>query len=192
VILVVGLGNPGARYADSRHNVGAMVADELARRVGVSAWRSSFQGHFAMVGLGGERVGLLKPATFMNLSGRSVRPAVAFYKLELAQVLVVHDELDLPFGTLRLKSGGGDAGHHGLRSVTQQLGCGDYARLRFGIGHPPEDFAGSAADFVLEAFASVERAELPERVGAAADAVTLVVCRGLAAAMNATNQRTKR
>jgi PTH1 family peptidyl-tRNA hydrolase len=192
VILIVGLGNPGARYADSRHNVGAMVVDELARRVGVSAWRSSFRGQFALVALGAERVGLLKPATFMNLSGRSVRPAVAFYRLELAQVLVIHDELDLPFGTLRLKRGGGDAGHHGLQSITQHLGCGDYARLRFGIGHPPEHFAGTGADFVLQAFSPAERAELPERIGAAADAVTLVAGRGLAEAMNTTNQRTKR
>ena len=191
MILVVGLGNPGSRYADTRHNIGFRVVDELARRARVDTWRSRFGGDFALTVLGSERLALLKPGTFMNVSGRSVRPASAFYKLDSESIVVVHDELDLPFGQLRLKLGGGDAGHNGLRSVTEELGSGDYVRLRFGIGHPPEDFRGSGADYVLQAFAPVELAELAARLGAAADAVELVVRRGLTAAMNSTNQRKK-
>jgi peptidyl-tRNA hydrolase, PTH1 family len=192
VILVVGLGNPGPRYTDTRHNVGARVLDELARRKGASGWRSSHRGKFQIVALAGARVGLLKPETFMNLSGESVQPALAFYKLGLGELLVVHDELDLPFGELRLKQGGGDAGHNGLKSITERLGTPEYARLRFGIGHPPDDFRGSGADFVLEAFPPGQRAELDARVAAAADAVESFVSRGLAAAMNTTNQKSKR
>ena len=189
MILVVGLGNPGSRYADTRHNIGFRVADELASRAKVESWRSRFSGDFALTAMGSERLALLKPGTFMNVSGRSVRPAASFYKLDLDRVVVVHDELDLPFGQIRLKLGGGDAGHNGLRSITSELGSSDYVRLRFGIGHPPEDFGGSGADYVLQAFAPAELAELGARVGAAADAVELVVRRGLTAAMNTTNQR---
>jgi PTH1 family peptidyl-tRNA hydrolase len=191
VILVAGLGNPGIHYADTRHNVGAMVVDELARRAGLAAWRSAYRGRFGLIALGGERVGLLSPETFMNLSGLSVRPAMAFYKLEPEQVLVVHDDVDLPFGELRLKLGGGDAGHKGLKSISQELGSSEFARLRFGIGRPPEDFGGDVSDFVLNTFAPAERASLPGRIGAAADAVERVVSRGMAAAMNTTNQRNK-
>ena len=187
--LVLGLGNPGSRYAETRHNIGATVVDELARRTKLGSWRAAYRGKFGLGKLGGERVALLKPETFMNLSGQSVRPAMAFYKLTLDQVLVVHDELDLPFAELRLKLGGGDAGHKGLKSITQMLGSGEYGRLRFGIGRPPEDFGGDAADFVLQAFAPAERAELSTQIGAAADAVELFVSRGMAAAMNTTNQR---
>jgi len=189
VILVVGLGNPGSRYADTRHNIGFRVVDELANRAKVESWRSRFSGDFVLTTLGSERLALLKPGTFMNVSGRSVRPASTFYKLEPESIVVVHDELDLPFGQIRLKVGGGDAGHNGLRSITSELGSCDYVRLRFGIGHPAEDFRGSGADYVLQAFALAELAELSARIGAAADAVELVVRRGLTAAMNTTNQR---
>jgi PTH1 family peptidyl-tRNA hydrolase len=191
VILVAGLGNPGSRYADTRHNVGAMVVDELAKRAGLLSWRSAYRGRFGFVVLGGERVGLLRPETFMNLSGQSVRPAMAFYRLQPDQLLVIHDDLDLPFGELRLKFGGGDAGHKGLRSINEELGSSDFGRLRFGIGRPPEDFGGDVSDFVLEAFTPAERAGLQGLIGTAADAVELVVSRGMAAAMNTTNQRNK-
>jgi PTH1 family peptidyl-tRNA hydrolase len=192
VILVVGLGNPGTRYLGTRHNVGAMVVDEVHRRAQLPAWRAAYRGKFALCAYRGRRMGLLKPDTFMNASGHSVRVAAAFYKLDPEQLLVVHDEMDLPFGELRLKQGGGDAGHNGLRSITEQLGAQDYGRLRFGIGRPPEDFAGDGADFVLQAFAPAERADLESRVGAAADAIDLVLSRGLAAAMNVINQRRPR
>jgi peptidyl-tRNA hydrolase, PTH1 family len=191
VILVAGLGNPGSRYEDSRHNLGFRVVDRLSRRAGEPAWRERFQGEFALIELSGERVGLLKPLTYMNVSGHSVQPACAFYKIEPRGVVVVHDELDLLFGELKLKSGGGDAGHRGVRSVIEQLGTPDFVRLRMGIGRRPAEFRGDGKDFVLEAFAAAERAAIEPMVERAADAVTLFVERGLQAAMNATNQRSK-
>lgn len=190
MILIVGLGNPGAEYAQTRHNVGFMVADRLGERCRAD-WRDKFQGSFCLVELAGERVALLKPKTYMNESGRSVGAALGFYKLDPAQVLVVHDDLDLPFGALRLKQGGGDAGHRGLRSIAAYLSSSDFVRLRIGIGRPPPDFRGDAADFVLRGFPPAERADLDDVVHRAADAVTQVLARGLAAAMNATNQRPK-
>jgi PTH1 family peptidyl-tRNA hydrolase len=189
VILVVGLGNPGARYANTRHNVGFVVLDELVGKSSRAAWRKKFSGDFAEAELSGERVLLLKPETFMNDSGRSVRAAAVFYKIEPRDVLVVHDELDLPFGVLRLKIGGGEAGHNGLRSVSEHLGTKDYTRLRFGVGKPPAGYWGDGADFVLEAFAPTEKAELGKLVEQASNAVGLVVGKGLDHAMNVTNRR---
>jgi len=190
VILVVGLGNPGPRYAQTRHNAGFMVVDALATAGGcVAAFRARFQGEYAECELGAERVGLLKPATFMNESGRSVRAASSFFKLEPASVLVVHDELDLSFGELRLKQGGGDGGHRGLRSISSELANPEYGRLRFGIGRPPPDFAGDVADFVLQAFPLEARSELGSALERASEAVKLVISDGFSRAMNRTNQR---
>jgi PTH1 family peptidyl-tRNA hydrolase len=189
--LVVGLGNPGARYQATRHNAGFMVVDELASRVGAS-FRAKFSGEVAEIDLASARALLLKPNTFMNRSGESVQAAAAFYKIPLDSVLVVHDELDVPFGQQRLKQGGGDAGHNGLKSVTSHLSNSGYLRLRFGIGRPPVEFGGTPADFVLEAFASAEKAVLPELLKSAADTVGLIVSRGFAAAMNQVNQRKPR
>ncbi len=191
MLLVVGLGNPGPRYAATRHNAGFMVVDELAGRGGQS-FRAKFSGELCEIKLAGKPVLLLKPQTFMNDSGRSVRAAATFYKVPLDATLVVHDELDLAFGELRLKQGGGDAGHRGLRSITAHLGSGDYLRLRFGIGRPPPEFGGSPADFVLEAFASAEKAELEKQIDSAARATELLAERGLAPAMNTVNQRKPR
>jgi len=191
LFLVVGLGNPGARYQATRHNAGFMVVDELASRTGAS-FRAKFSGELAEVELSSTRVLLLKPTTFMNRSGESVRAAASFYKIPPESVLVVHDELDLPFGQQRLKQGGGDAGHNGLKSVSLQLGSPCYLRLRFGIGRPPPEFGGTPADFVLEAFAPPEKAALPELLKGAADAVGLVVSRGFAAAANQVNRRVPR
>ncbi|HVJ14784.1 MAG TPA: aminoacyl-tRNA hydrolase [Polyangiaceae bacterium] len=191
MLLVVGLGNPGPRYAATRHNAGFMVVDELASRGGQS-FRPKFSGELCEVKLAGEPVLLLKPLTFMNESGRSVRAVASFYKIALSSTLVVHDELDVPFGELRLKQGGGDAGHRGLRSITAHLGSGDYLRLRFGVGRPPPEFRGTPADFVLEAFASAEKAELAKQIASAADATELLAGRGLAPAMNTVNQRKPR
>lgn len=191
MILVVGLGNPGAEYAATRHNVGFMIVDRLVLQA-QGQWRQKFSGRFAQIDLGGERVVALEPETYMNESGRSVQPAAAFFKVEPASVLVVHDELDLPFGELRVKQGGGDAGHRGLKSVTAHLGTPDYARLRVGIDRPPPEFRGSQADYVLQAFASAERAGLDGLIDRAVETVRLVVDRGIAAAMNLTNQRAKR
>lgn len=192
MILIVGLGNPGARYAEHRHNLGFKVVDRLALRAAGPVWREKFQGEFAQCELSQQRVALLKPMTYMNQSGLSVQPALAFFKLEPANMLVIHDELDLPFGEVRLKFGGGEAGHNGVRSVSAHLGTSDYARMRVGIGKPPADFQGSGADFVLQAFAASERADLEPLIDRAADAAVLLVERGLQVAMNATNQRKKR
>ncbi len=191
MILVVGLGNPGRRYEETRHNVGFMVAERVVGRA-AGLWREKFRGRFAQIELGSRRVAVLEPHTYMNESGGSVRPATTFFKVPPADVLVVHDELDLPFGQIRLKQGGGDAGHNGLKSITSHLGTPEYMRLRVGIGRPPAGFRGDTADYVLQAFASAERADLDEVVDRAADVVAEVVERGIAAAMNVTNQRAKR
>ena len=187
-LLVVGLGNPGKKYADTRHNVGFFVVDRLAARAG-AAFREKFSGRYAEGTLEGQRMGFLEPETYMNDSGRSVAAAATFFKVAPKDIVVVHDELDLPFATLRLKCGGGEAGHNGLKSVTAHLGTKDYVRLRFGVGKPPAGFRGSGADFVLQAFAPAERAELDSLVDQAADAVGLFVREGLEHAMNVTNRR---
>jgi peptidyl-tRNA hydrolase, PTH1 family len=188
-VIVVGLGNPGPKYATTRHNVGFMVVDLIGERSGGVQFRSKFHGELAEARLGASTATLLKPLTYMNNSGRSVQAALAFFKLPATELMVVHDELDLPFGDIRLKAGGGDAGHNGLKSITQHLGTSEYPRLRFGIGKPPPGFRGGGADFVLEGFGPAEKAELGQLVERAADAVELVAKHGLAAAMNTTNRR---
>ncbi|WP_299816693.1 aminoacyl-tRNA hydrolase [uncultured Jannaschia sp.] len=147
-----GLGNPGAKYANNRHNVGFMALDRIAEDQGV-VWRSKFQGEIAEVRFGSKKVWLLKPGTFMNLSGQSVGEAMRFHKLEPADVTVFHDELDLAPGKLRLKQGGGHAGHNGLRSIHQHIGA-DYARVRIGIGHPGHK--DRVSGYVLSDFAKAE------------------------------------
>ena len=180
--LVVGLGNPGPRYAGNRHNAGFMVLDELARRAG-----GSFKAHRGRVDLiethlAGQRAILSKPKTFMNLSGGPVASLRDFFKVPAEQIVVVYDELDLPYGTLRLKLGGGDNGHNGLKSITQSLGTRDYYRVRFGIGRPTG--RQDPADWVLSDFSPVERKELPFHVDRTADAVEALLSDGLAAAQN--------
>jgi PTH1 family peptidyl-tRNA hydrolase len=152
--LFVGLGNPGPKYAGNRHNIGFMAVDRIAADHGFSPWRKAFQGLVAEGRLGTEKVALLKPETFMNLSGQSVQAALAFWKLPFAEVTVFHDELDLAPGKLRLKQGGGHAGHNGLRSIHGHLGD-DYARVRLGIGHPGHKDAVAA--YVLHDFAKADR-----------------------------------
>lgn len=191
MILIVGLGNPGRRYQDTRHNIGFRVVDELARRMGC-VFRARFNGEYAQGDLGAERLGLLKPQTYMNESGHSVRAALSFFKLDVAELLVVHDEMDLGFGDVRLKRGGGEAGHNGLRSISGQMGNPNYARLRFGIGRPPAQFGGNAADYVLEAFGPSEQASLDQLLTGAADVVEQVVREGLDRAMNSANQKARR
>jgi PTH1 family peptidyl-tRNA hydrolase len=190
VILVAGLGNPGVRYAGNRHNIGFMVVDRLAGPG--SAWRSQFSGEFAQIELEGERVGLLKPMTYMNESGRSVAAAVRYFRVPTDALVVVHDELDLAFGDVRLKVGGGEAGHRGLRSVSQHVGTSDYGRVRVGIGRPSPEFAGSGADYVLQAFPLDDRVALDNVLDRAADAVILIARSGWQAAMNEVNRRTQR
>jgi len=193
VYLVVGLGNPGKKYEKNRHNVGFMVVERLARAHGLPDFKEKFSGTWTRgelaVGGGRHPVALLEPLTFMNLSGDSVQPAAAFLKVDLPQIIVVHDELDLPWNDVRLKVGGGHAGHNGLRSLIQRLGKPDFARVRVGVGRPPRGFKGDVADFVLHDFDASERAELPDVIDRACAAVEKVVASGIAAAMNAVNTK---
>jgi len=135
MLLLVGLGNPGARYAGNRHNIGFMAVDAIARRHGIGPWRRRFQGAAAEGPIGGTRALLLLPETYMNESGHAVAEAAHFYKIELADIVVFHDEIELPSGKVRVKAGGGNAGHNGLRSISAQIG-NDYRRVRIGVGHP--------------------------------------------------------
>lgn len=185
--LVVGPGNPGPTYAEHRHNVGQQVVDLLAERIG-SRFRAHSRGRADVVegrigGVPGVRAVLAKPRSYMNLSGGPVANLLSFYKIEPERLVVIHDELDLPFGTLRLKFGGGDNGHNGLKSIRRSIGTGDYFRVRVGIGRPPG--RRDPADFVLSPFHAAERAELPLIVDRAADAVECLVVEGLERAQNA-------
>jgi len=175
-LLVVGLGNPGREYARNRHNLGFMVVDELARRTGAS-FRSKFNGQFADARLGEARIGLLKPETYMNESGRAASAAAGFYKVDPDAILVVHDEGDLDLGRLQLRSGGGLAGHNGLRSMASQLGTQDFLRLRGGVGRPGRGDPRDLADYVLADFEPDDDAEaIVER---AAEAVEVLLREGL-------------
>jgi len=180
--LIAGLGNPGPEYAGNRHNAGFMVADLLAERTGARFKRDRSRAAVASGRLAGFPVTLAKPMTFMNLSGRPVAALRTFYKIPPERIVVVHDELDLPFGALRLKQGGGDNGHNGLRSVTAALGTRDYFRVRVGIGRPAGRM--DPADFVLHDFSAAERKLVPEVLERAADATEVLMRRGLAAAQN--------
>jgi peptidyl-tRNA hydrolase, PTH1 family len=188
-ILVVGLGNPGRKYEGNRHNVGFMTVDELRRVEGLPDWREKFSGVFTKGAALGADLVLLKPLTFMNLSGQSVQPAAAFLKVAPAEIVVVHDELDLPFGDVRIKQGGGHAGHNGLRSLIERLGTPDFVRVRIGIGRPPAGFRGEVADYVLSDFDAAERAELPGVLAKALDAARRVIKDGVQGAMNVVNQK---
>jgi peptidyl-tRNA hydrolase, PTH1 family len=187
--LVVGLGNPGPGYAGNRHNAGFLVADLLAGRMGgrFKAHRSRAQvveGRFGPPGAGQRRVVLAKPMSYMNLSGGPVAALLGFYKVPLEQLVVVHDELDLDYGALRLKYGGGDNGHNGLKSLSKSVGR-DYLRVRFGIGRPPGRM--DVADYVLKDFSAAERKELDYFVDRAADGVEALVLEGLERAQNTYN-----
>ena len=169
--LFVGLGNPGSRYAGNRHNIGFMAADEIARVHAAQPWRRRFQGQAADTVIGGEKVLLLKPETFMNDSGRSVAEALRFFKLTLADLVVFHDELDLAPAKVRVKVGGGNAGHNGLRSITALCG-NDYKRLRLGIGHP--GLKELVHGYVLSDFARSERPWVESVVRASAEYAALL------------------
>ena len=171
MLLFVGLGNPGAKYAGNRHNVGFMAVEAIAKRHGIAPWRRRFQGVACEGPLGGARVQLLLPGTFMNESGRAVAEATHFYKLALSDVVVFHDELDLPAAKMRVKAGGGIAGHNGLRSITEHIG-NDYRRVRIGIGHP--GVKELVHGYVLNDFAKSEHAWVEALTGAIADNAELL------------------
>ncbi|MFE5024629.1 aminoacyl-tRNA hydrolase [Streptomyces sp. NPDC056656] len=188
--LIVGLGNPGPEYAMNRHNVGFMVADLLAERIGGKFKRAGkaqaqvLEGRIGAPGPRGRRVILAKPMSFMNVSGGPVTGLRDFYKVPVGNIVAIHDELDIDYGTMRLKLGGGDNGHNGLKSITKSMGA-DYHRVRFGIGRPPGRM--QVADFVLKDFSSTERKELDYLVDRAADAVECLVTEGLERAQSAYN-----
>ena len=185
-LLVAGLGNPGQEYARTRHNVGHMVVDELARRHGAS-FRSKFSGDLTDMRLDGVRIALLKPQTYMNESGRSVGAAVRFYKLPPEQLLVVHDEVDLALGRLQARAGGGLAGHNGLRSLGQHLGTQEFLRLRVGVGRPERGDPRPVADWVLSPFD--DTVDVESLVARAADAVETIARDGVEDAQQHFNER---
>ena len=193
--LVVGLGNPGPRYAGNRHNVGAMVVAELAARASATLTSHKARASVASVRVGvraggapGPRAVVAVPSSYMNESGGPVKALMKFFSVDPDRLLVVHDELDIPAGDVRLKKGGGEGGHNGLRSVSSALGTRDYLRVRVGIGRPPGRM--DAADFVLRDFSTTERKELPFLVSEAADAAEAVVTLGLLAAQQKYHART--
>lgn len=192
--LIVGLGNPGSGYAGNRHNVGVMVIEELAGRCGATLRAHKAQALGASVRLpqpsgapGGPAAIIARPTTYMNVSGGPVKSLMNFFKVPLEQLIVVHDELDIDFGAVRLKKGGGEGGHNGLRSITSALGTKDYLRVRVGIGRPPGRM--DVADFVLKDFNSTEKKELPFLVDEAADATQALVDLGLTDAQNKVHAR---
>lgn len=180
--LIVGLGNPGPRYELTRHNVGQLVVDELAARRSESFKAHKANARVAETWLrpGGPKLVLAKPNTFMNVSGGPVAGLAKFYGIEPEHVVVIHDELDIPFDSIKLKTGGGHGGHNGVRDVAKALGSGEFARVRVGIGRPPG--RQDPADWVLDPFGKAERENLPILLGDAADAVEQLVGEGLLAA----------
>lgn len=189
--LVVGLGNPGSKYARNRHNIGFMVADELARRHGLPDWQDKHGGQLSSGRIGNDRVVLLKPMEFMNLSGFALVRAAQFYKVEPSEIIVVHDEIDLPFARIRLKSGGGHGGHNGLRSIVEQLGSTAFLRIRLGVGKPEKSDGspgdGRVSSHVLSDFAADQQGEVDALVATASDAVEAIMETGIREAMNKFN-----
>jgi PTH1 family peptidyl-tRNA hydrolase len=184
--LIVGLGNPGSEYQWTRHNAGFMVLDKLADVAGISTARKKFSGFYGEGNWQGERLLLLRPLTFMNLSGRSVAEALGFHKLSLNNLIVIHDDLDIPFGRVKLKEGGGHAGHNGLRSLLSELGSGDFTRVRIGIGRPSR---GDVVDYVLNRFAAEEFSRLPDILAGVIEALSLYCKEGRGKAMTLFNNR---
>ena len=181
MMLVVGLGNPGSEYAQTRHNIGFMAVDELVRRHSFSPWKTKFQGDMAEGTIAGEKVAVLKPQTFMNLSGQSVGMAARYLKVTLPHVLVIHDELDLPPGRVRVKTGGGAGGHNGLKSIDAHLGK-DYRRIRLGIGHPGDK--NMVSSYVLHPFAKTDQMWLTPLLDAVSDHFALLLAGNDAEFMN--------
>jgi peptidyl-tRNA hydrolase, PTH1 family len=190
--LLVGLGNPGPKYAQNRHNIGFMVIDEIASRSRSDGWRAKFGGELTSGDVAGAKAVLLKPQEYMNVSGHAVQRSAAFYQVEPKHIVVVHDEIDLPLGTLRVKVGGGHGGHNGLRSIIQELGSPDFVRVRVGVGRPgPAGKSSNVAGFVLDDFAKSERTEVEIVLKEAADAIEEVIKKGPLLAQNRYNGTSK-
>ena len=190
MVLVVGLGNPGPEYRDNRHNLGFMVVDALGARAGGSSPRAKFGAELSEVSLAGQRVVLCKPMEFMNVSGQAGARVAGFWKIPVADMVVVHDELDLPFGRIKLGTGGGHGGHNGVRSMLADLGDPGFVRVRVGVGRPAPG-RQDPADYLLSDFSRAEAKELPALIDTAADAVEAIVKSGVTAAMNKFNGKAK-
>lgn len=184
--LIAGLGNPGTRYAATRHNIGFMVAERLAQRHGITTKRKGYSGLYGVGRIATSEAAILLPQTFMNRSGSSVQGALAGLKASLEDLIVIHDEIDLAFGTLRVKRGGGHGGHNGLRSIGQSIGSPEYLRVRVGVGRPEH---GDVSDYVLSPFATAERKVLDLFVDRVAEAVEELIEHGLESTMNTFNNR---
>lgn len=183
--LIVGLGNPGREYRSTRHNIGFMVVDQLAKELGVGFSRVQSNSLVVHANRDGKRIILAKPHTYMNLSGQAVNSLLKFYKLSLDQILIAHDDIDLPFGTLRMRPGGGSAGQKGLASIIEGLGTQEFPRLRVGVGRPPGRM--EAADYVLQEFSKDDREMLPAILSRAGEAALVFINEGLEKAMNQFN-----
>jgi len=187
VKLVAGLGNPGEKYLVTRHNIGFMVAERFADRLGVQLKK---KGHQALYGVGrchGEETTVLLPQTFMNLSGASIGSALKSLGVDPGDLIVVHDDIDLPFGQLKFKSGGGHGGHNGIRHILQVLGHGDFVRCKIGVGRPVA--GGDVVNHVLKSFSATERKGLDQLLDGAVEALQVLICKGLPTAMNEFNNR---
>ena len=181
--VIVGLGNPGAKYEDTRHNIGFRVVEDLAQQV---RWSENKNYYYSEIELAGQPVKIIKPLTFMNRSGYAVAEFVRFYKYQISELLVVHDELDLPFGTIRVKFGGGDAGNNGLRSISEVLGSSEYYRLRIGVDKPA-DVEREISSWVLSKFSAEEKEKLPDLIARACSAIEELALNGLKSAQNKYN-----
>jgi peptidyl-tRNA hydrolase, PTH1 family len=184
--LIVGLGNPGSKYLWTRHNAGFMVLDRFCQDIGIAVTRKNFCGLYGEGTFQGERLLLLKPQTFMNLSGRSVAQALHFHKLSVQDLVIIHDDLDIPFGRVKLKEGGGHAGHNGLRSLLQELGSDLFVRVRIGIGRPLHD---DAAEYVLTNFSKDELSAITKLLDGVVDLLKLTIAEGLPKAMTLYHNR---
>jgi PTH1 family peptidyl-tRNA hydrolase len=185
--VIVGLGNPDEQYRRSRHNLGFMALDRLASRHGAALGQRRFKAHLGRAEIAGHQVILGEPQTYMNLSGEAVAPLLGYFKVEPARLIVIHDELDLPTGTVRVKRGGGHAGNNGIRSIIDALGHGDFVRVRIGIGRPPQ--GRDAIGYVLQPLKAEEMEVFDPAIERAADAVEEIVESGVERAMNKFNQR---
>lgn len=188
MILVAGLGNPGKKYSNTKHNVGFQVVDQIGSKVGIELNKNKFSGVFGEGFHNGEKLLLLKPETYMNLSGQSVSGARNFYDIASENIIVVYDEMDLPLGTIRIKSGGGSAGHNGIKSIISSLGTDGFNRVRVGIGKP---FKDSGASHVLSGFSKSEAQVVEDSIGRAAEAVLAIIEDGIEKAMNEYNTKNK-
>lgn len=185
--LIVGLGNPGAKYAKTRHNIGFMVAERFSAQFCIPLKKKGHQAHYGVGRCSGEEVTLLMPQTFMNLSGASVGSAVKSLGVDPGDLIVVHDDIDLPYGSMRVKVGGGHGGQNGIRHIRQVLGTGDFLRVKIGVGRPPS--GGDVAGYVLSPFSGAERKSLDNLLSNSCEAIEMILAQGAQKAMNEFNSR---